>query len=103
MIGGGRRRRGRGRYKMRVPVAPQAVGLSERRGRGAPGSRLSRGWRGRERRAAWGAGQAAAPLHLPHGARSRLRAITVGRQPRRTPEKKRPWRRWRRPQPCCAM
>lgn len=39
---------GRGLYKRRVPVAAQAVGLSERRGRVAPGNWLSWGWRGRE-------------------------------------------------------
>lgn len=50
LIGGGRRRRGRGLYKGCVAVAAQAVGLSERHGRGAPGSGQSWGWRGRERR-----------------------------------------------------
>ncbi|KAM7322882.1 hypothetical protein ACRRTK_018387 [Alexandromys fortis] len=50
VIGGGRHRRGRGLYKRRVPFSAQAVGLSERRGRGAPRNWRSGGWRGREQR-----------------------------------------------------
>lgn len=75
---------GRGLYKRRVPGAAQAVGLSERRGRVAPGNWRSWGVAETRVAAAWGAGRAAARLHLPRGARSRLGAIAVRRQPRRT-------------------
>lgn len=60
MIGGGRRRRGRGLYKRRVPFSAQAVGLSEQRGRVAPRNWRSAGVAGTRAAAAWGAGQAVA-------------------------------------------
>lgn len=50
MIGGGRHRRGRGRYKRRVTVSKLAVGLSERAAVENSGVGDRRGWRGREQR-----------------------------------------------------